>query len=41
MKPIRLIPDDTKIRFMTWAKPAVVASVAACLASLVLFAVVG
>ncbi len=41
LKPFRLVPDDTKIRFMTWAKAATIASIAACVASLLLFAVVG
>ena len=41
LKAIHLIPDDTKIRFMQWSRAAVVASAAACIASLVLFFALG
>ncbi len=41
MKPLRLVPDDTKISFMHYARPAIIASLAACVVSLLLFAFIG
>jgi preprotein translocase subunit SecF len=40
-KPIRFIPDDTKIKFMFWSRYGYFASGLACLASLLLFVFVG
>ncbi|NNE21166.1 MAG: protein translocase subunit SecF [Rhizobiales bacterium] len=40
-KPLRIVPDDTKIRFMRFSRPAVIGSIVACVLSLVLFAVIG
>ncbi|MDH3742316.1 MAG: protein translocase subunit SecF [Hyphomicrobiales bacterium] len=40
-KPLRLVPDDTKYRFMRLSRPAVIGSAVACVLSIVLFAVVG
>ena len=41
MKPFRLIPDDTKIRFMRFSRYGYVASGILCLASVLLFFYVG
>ena len=41
MKPFRLIPDDTKIRFMRFSRYGYVASGLLCLASVLLFFYVG
>lgn len=40
-KPIRFIPDDTKIRFMLWSRYGYFASGIACLVSILLFVFVG
>src|SRR4029450_4528237 len=40
-KPIRFIPDDTKIHFMLWSRYGYFASGLAYLASVILFAFVG
>jgi preprotein translocase SecF subunit len=40
-KPIRFIPDDTKIHFMLWSRYGYFASGLACLVSVLLFALVG
>lgn len=40
-KPIRFIKDDTKIRFMLWSRYGYFASGIACLASILLFVLVG
>ena len=39
IRPLRLVPDDTKLRFMRYSRPAIMASIAACVASVLLFAV--
>lgn len=40
-KPIRLVPDDTRYRFMRLSRPAVYTSIAACILSAVLFVMLG
>ncbi len=39
LRPLRLVPDDTKIGFMQFSRPAIMASIAACVASVLLFAI--
>ncbi|MGI9465431.1 MAG: protein translocase subunit SecF [Aestuariivirgaceae bacterium] len=41
LRPLRLVPDDTRYRFMRWSRPAVMGSMAACLVSVMLFVVLG
>jgi preprotein translocase subunit SecF len=40
-KPLRLVPDDTKFRFMRVSRPAVFGSITACVLSLVRFVAIG
>ena len=41
LRPLRLIRDDTKIRFMSFSKAAIVASAIGCLASIAMFIALG
>lgn len=40
-KPFRIVPDDTKYRFMRLSRPAVIGSVVACIVSILMFLALG
>lgn len=40
-KPFRIVPDDTKYRFMRLSRPAVIGSIVGCIVSLLMFLALG